>query len=187
MLGISSFLPSHPLFKSFFSRLLLESCPGTACRAWCMLLWSTHLIYSWWRTTVQIYIEIHPKLYEVWSRQKFDLQLWPWPCAYLNECFKMAHLHVMANNCFKLFWNPSTIVEVMVQTNSNGRMDTCTQKHIHQPVIVTTMSCSPKVGSTKSLLFAPKPPSKIQELSKHLRPSKSQQCLSESLPSCMKF
>ena len=28
---------------------------------------------SWWRRLLQIYIEIHPKLQELWFRQKFDL------------------------------------------------------------------------------------------------------------------
>ena len=34
-----------------------------------------------------------------------------------EQMFKMAHLHMMDNNCVKSFWNPSTIVEVIVRTN----------------------------------------------------------------------
>ena len=35
--------------------------------------------------------------------------------------FQMAHLHMMENNRVKLFWNPSTIVEIMVQTHLTDR------------------------------------------------------------------
>ena len=47
----------------------------------------------------------------------------------------MAHPHMTENNCVKLFFNPSTIAEVMVRTNSDRRC-----AHIHQTVVVTTVS-----------------------------------------------
>ena len=47
----------------------------------------------------------------------FDLQVWPWPSAYLNKCFKN-HATPQENNCAKLFWNPCINVEVMAQTSS---------------------------------------------------------------------
>ena len=57
----------------------------------------------------------------------------------------MAHLHVMENKCVKLFYSPSTIVEVMVRTNSDGRTQWCPQ--IHRTVMTNT-SHSPRAGST---------------------------------------
>ena len=36
-----------------------------------------------------------------------------------EQMFQMAHLHVMVNNCVKLFSNPSTNVDVMIKTNSD--------------------------------------------------------------------
>ena len=80
---------------------------------------------------------------ELWSRQKFDLQVWPWPWAYLNKCFKW-HIYTWQRTIVKLFWNPSTNAEVIVHTNS----DTLTltwmdgHTHIHRTSIVTTISPS---------------------------------------------
>ena len=69
-----------------------------------------------------------------------------------EQMFQKAYLHVMENNCVKLLRNPSTIVEgveVMVQTNLDGRADT----HIRQTVNVTSMSRSLQAGSTKMTVF----------------------------------
>ena len=65
-----------------------------------------------------------------------------------ERMFSMAHLHMMENNFVKLFWNPSTIVEVMVQTNLDGQTHTCAYErtYIHQAVIVTNMSRSLEAG-----------------------------------------
>ena len=59
----------------------------------------------------------------------------------------------MDNNCVKSFCNPSTIVEVTVQTNLDGHTNAQTHGHTHiyRTVVVTTMSRSPQAGSTKSL------------------------------------
>ena len=43
----------------------------------------------------------------------FDLPAW---------MIEMEHLHVMVNNYVKLFWNPSTTVEVIVWTNLDRRI-----------------------------------------------------------------
>ena len=77
-----------------------------------------------WSTIVQV-----RKWTKIWPSSvtlTFSLPEW---------MFQMANLHVMEKYSVKLFWNPSTIVEVMVRINSDGQM------HIHQTVIVTTMSC----------------------------------------------
>ena len=67
----------------------------------------------------------NPKLQEN-STFKCDLDLGPtWPNV------SMAHLLVMENNCAKSFWNPSTIVEVMVQTNLDGWKHACRHGHTH--------------------------------------------------------
>ena len=59
-----------------------------------------------------------------------------------EQMFQMAHLHIMVNNCVKLFWNPSTIIEVMVLTFSG------THTHIDWTVIETTISRSPQASTT---------------------------------------
>ena len=46
----------------------------------------------------------------------FDLQMWPWPSTYLNNCFKWHFLK--ENSCAKLFSNPCINVEVMAWTSS---------------------------------------------------------------------
>ena len=69
-----------------------------------------------------------------------------------KRMMQMAHLHMMENNCVKLFWNPSTIVVVMIWKNMDGRTHTHWRMHIHQTARVTTMSCSPQVGSTKIIV-----------------------------------
>ena len=38
----------------------------------------------------------------------------------LEQMFQMAHLTVMEVNCAKLFWNPSTVVEVMDRQYSDA-------------------------------------------------------------------
>ena len=40
-----------------------------------------------------------------------------------EQMFQMTHLHMMKNNCVKLFQNPSTIVEVLVRTNLDAHTD----------------------------------------------------------------
>ena len=86
-------------------------------------------IYSWRRTIAQIHVEIH---------LKFPAKILPSSVTLTLDLpegmFQMAHLHVMENNCVKLAWNQSTIIEVMVQTYLDGRM------HIHRTDIVTIMS-----------------------------------------------
>ena len=64
-----------------------------------------------------------------------------------EQVFKTAHLQVMEDNCIKLLRNSSTIVEVMVWTNRDGRK----HSRMDQTVLVTTMSHSPQVGSTETL------------------------------------
>ena len=48
-----------------------------------------------------------------------DLQVWPWPSACLEKCFKR-HCYSSRRTtvCAKLFWNPYINVEVMVRTSS---------------------------------------------------------------------
>ena len=75
-----------------------------------------------------------------------------------EQIFQMALLLLIENNCAKSFWNPCINVEVMAHTNPDGgthastphtHAHMCTQIHIHQIKIVTPMSCSLQVGSTK--------------------------------------
>ena len=97
-------------------------------------------IYSWWRTIVKIYNWNPSKIVGVLVRTK----LWPSRVTLTlgipERMFQMAHLNVMENNWVKIFWNLSTTVEVTVRTNSDRR--THRHMHIHQTVIVTTVSCS---------------------------------------------
>ena len=112
-------------------------------------------IYSWWRTIVQINIHWNPsKIVGVWSGQKFDLQMWPWPWStWMNVSNGTS-----TRDGDTLFWNPSTLV--MVYTKSDGHTHTQERvhkrMHIHQTVIVRTMSRSPQTGS-RTMSRPPKP------------------------------
>ena len=142
----------------------LDDCPGTTCRAHVSLTFdlgptwtnvsngtSTHdgeQLCKFILKSIQNYRSYGPGKNLTF---KCDLDLGPTD----TWMFQMAHLHLTENICVKLFWNPSTIVEVMVWTNS----DRCTHErrqwtHIHKTVIVTTISRSPQVDFTKCLSFS---------------------------------
>ena len=78
------------------------------CRSYCMDILSVEL-EGCPRTTCRVLVTLN-----------FDLP----------KCmFQMAHLHVMEDNCVKIFWNPTTIVNAMVRTNSDGRRDAHTPNY----------------------------------------------------------
>ena len=68
-----------------------------------------------------------------------------------DQMFQMAFLLLKENNCAKLFWNPSTNVQVMAWTKPDGRMHAqhCTHACIYTTEVVKTMSHAPQVGLTK--------------------------------------
>ena len=54
---------------------------------------------------------------------------WPLTLGLPERMFQLAYLQEMENNCVKSFWNSSTIVEVMILTNSDTRVHKHTQTH----------------------------------------------------------
>ena len=126
-------LTKWPFVK--FSRVKTkpESCLGTTCRAWCMLLWSNcDLDFGCIRTDVSNDMSTRGEqlcwfIFMGRSKLTFNKTL-TWGLH--EQIFQMAHLHVMEDNVVKLLWNLFTIVEVMVWTNSDGLTYALTQAHI---------------------------------------------------------
>ena len=110
---------------------------------------------SFRRTTVWNHIKIHQICRNYGPDKNLTFKVWPWPWVYLKECF-IWHIYMWwRTNGVKLFWNPSTIVEIIVWTNLDGEMDAHThtrnwdtRTHIHRTVIVTTMCRSSQVDLT---------------------------------------
>ena len=79
---------------------------------------------SWWKTILQINRD-PPKIVPVMVQTK----IWSSSVTLtlLERMLQIAHLHVIENNCAKLFCNPSTTAQVMVRKNSDRHM------HAHTP------------------------------------------------------
>ena len=129
-------------------KMKLGSCPGTTRQAHIILTYPNETfiwhIYSWWRTIVQIYIEIHPKLLELSSGQKVyfkcDLDLGPtW-----KNVSNGTSTHDRVQLC-------EIILKFIPNCRSYGPdefgwMD----GHTHRRMQVTTMFRSPQAGPIKS-------------------------------------
>ena len=68
-----------------------------------------------------------------------------------EQMFQMAHLHVKENYCVKLFSSPSTTVEVIVGTNSDGQRHAHTNTSTQTGLSLTQLSHSLQADSTKTI------------------------------------